>query len=458
MFKPIRNAAAASERLVELRQREDALLSEADALCTKGDELAEDGKALDPADAGRFDAIMGRPGEGGELTEVRDEIRFCVETVTTAKAEALAKLGSTPAAAPSSSVPTPTAVVDRSSGRSLPVASAGERLFSAGEQRTEPRFGRAVLDMLRGESTLPRNEAVFSGGDSGGNFVIDPAETGILLDLVRPAMIWGRAGARFFDMTSPEMTVATIVRDPKAHWVAPLQRVPATSAAFGQMNLRSRKEACIIPVDENWLDDVANGAEVLQQAATASMAQAMDLAITRGVGAANEPLGVLNTPGINAVEGVGYPADHSHLTRAVGRIMRADFPGSAAELTHVVHPRDAEVLDGMRDLEGRPLEPTPWTRDLATYTTSQLQTTLGSGGDESEALVGHAPSVLIGMRKQITARFVDAGDVTSEDGTTYSAPSQLLRYMVLTARMDCVVLRPAWFTAITGLLSVDPAA
>lgn len=145
------------------------------------------------------------------------------------------------------------------------------------------------------------------------------------------------------------------------------------------------------------------------------------------------------------------PSDYSHLSAAVGKVVSSDFPGGASELTLIQHPQDAAALDQLTDSQGQPLRMTPWVESLQKLTTSSLRTDQGAGDNESEAALVHGPSCIMGLRSELRGRLYDAGVVIDPAGNRIESPSQDVRFLVLTARVDFVCVRPSWQTAINGI-------
>lgn len=182
----------------------------------------------------------------------------------------------------------------------------------------------------------------------------------------------------------------------------------------------------------------------------ASMGQKLDAAGLVGTGAGQEPKGIRYHDDVNEISSVGTPADYSNFSLAIGDVMAANYPGDIEGLAWVNHPRTDDTLDNLQDTTNQPLMPTPRVSKLQRYSTTALPTDENS--NESVSIVGDFSQLAFGMRtSNIVIRILDAGTVTDSAGDTWNATTQLMRHIVAYMRADVAVLRPTWFTKLTGI-------
>ncbi len=105
---------------------------------------------------------------------------------------------------------------------------------------------------------------------------------------------------------------------------------------------------------------------------------------------------------------MGTLTTYAKMSQAVGDILNANYPGDVGNLAWIMHPRDGEVLDQLTDQDDNPLQMTPWVKMLKQFHTTSLPTTDGGGGNESTMIVGDFSQVVIGIRKRITIRVLEA--------------------------------------------------
>ncbi|MCH8830969.1 MAG: phage major capsid protein, partial [Planctomycetes bacterium] len=317
----------------------------------------------------------------------------------------------------------------------------------------EISVGRCLAALLTNridELSEQEQRAMLGATDSGGGYLLSPTLGTQIIDLARSASVVLRAGARTIPMNTPELHLARITTDPTAPWRPEHSEVTASSLTFDRITMRAKTLAAIVPVLIELIEDAPNIGSIIEMALQQALGLKLDQAALLGKGAETEPLGIVNTGSVNAITGVGLPTDYTEITQAVGDIVGADYPGDVSALSWIMHPRDAETYDGLKDTTNQPMQPTPWAAALKRLHTTSLPSTDG-GGDESTAIVGNFPQVLIGIRKSVTIRVLNSGQVTDENSETFNAASQLSVFIVASLRADVAVLRPTWFTKLTGI-------
>ncbi|MEM9186093.1 MAG: phage major capsid protein [Planctomycetota bacterium] len=321
-----------------------------------------------------------------------------------------------------------------------------------------PAVGDALVSMATG-AALPDGrsiQAALGGIDTDGGFLLNPALAGMFIDLARSASVAFRAGALTYVMGSPEVNIMRADSDPTGHWRPEGVEVKASSPTFGRINLKAKTLAAIVPVSIELLEDAVNAGSIIEGMIRSALGIALDRAILRGAGAESEPLGITNNAGVNTVTSVGTPADYSKITAAVGKILNANFSGSASELAWVQNPRDSQTFDGLQATDNQPLQPTPWAGALQRYSTTSMPVDLGTGSNESEAIIGDFSQVIVGMRTSgINVRVLDAGEVSDAGGELHNAASHLKRLIVAYMRADVALLRPSWFTVLSGVTAAS---
>jgi HK97 family phage major capsid protein len=322
-----------------------------------------------------------------------------------------------------------------------------------GEARDLP-LGELLRGLLTGRADMGAGEVrgMVGGLDPSGGYLLTPQASGLVVDLARSASVVLKAGALTLPMTGAELQIARVAQDPVSIWRHEGVEVPASDILFDRITLRPRTLACILPVTLELLEDASNSAAVIEEVLRASMGAVLDKAVLVGQGNNAEPRGIRNHPAANTVTSVGTPSDYSKYSSAVEKILTANFPGDASALAWIGHPRDFARLDVLEDSTGQPLNPTPWTMALRKFSTTSLPVTEGGGNNESVAIIGSFPEVVVGMRTSgVRIRVLESGTVTDGSGIVHSAAAELKKLVVAYLRADVGVLRPNWFTVLSGI-------
>lgn len=315
-----------------------------------------------------------------------------------------------------------------------------------------PRVGRVMADLITGNLTAETMAAGFSGSDSSGGYLLNPMMSAMFIDLARSASVAMRAGARTIPMTGAELVVVRLTQDPTAHWRREGTAVTASSAQFGRIVLRPKSLAVKQVLTIELVEDASNIVDIIESAIRSAMGLKLDQAVLLGSGAEAEPKGVVNTEGVNTETGVGTPADYSDVTSSVRQVFEANYPGEPSGLAWIMHPRDAATYDGLVEAtEGQPLRPTPWAGELRQLMTTSMPTDLG-GGAESQMIVGDFSEVVVGMRTTgVRVELLREGAITDDEGETHNLASEMKVAIRAYLRADVAVMRPAFFTVLSGV-------
>jgi HK97 family phage major capsid protein len=319
-----------------------------------------------------------------------------------------------------------------------------------------------VGDVLRGIllndfSELPHNiQASLAGGsDTGGGYMLNPTLSTRFIDLARSASVVTRAGATTIPVPSNELHIAKLDTDPTAYWRPETGAITASKPTFGRITLRPKVVAAIVPVSVELLEDSANAGSAIETAIMGALGSALDTAALKGAGAASEPLGVVNDGNCNTIASVGTPTTYANISAAVADILTANYDGDIGSLSWIMHPVQGETYDNLVTgitNDNTPLQPTGWVSQLQRYITTTLSLNSGNSPNNYEMVVGDFSQMVIGTRNGgVRVGVLDQGTVTDSNSDTWNASTQLLRHIRAYMRVDVALLRPTWFTVLSGV-------
>jgi HK97 family phage major capsid protein len=292
-----------------------------------------------------------------------------------------------------------------------------------------------------------------------GGHLLTPQLSTMVVDLARSASVCLSAGALTIPMDTSEMTIARQVGDPTAHWRAETAAVPSSDVTFDAVFLRARTLAAIVPVSIELMEDAANASSLISNALQQSMGVAIDKCMLSGYGTGEaRPTGLKFTDGVNSQTSCGTPTNstaYAKLIAGVGQILTANFPGQLNELAWIATPRERKNFAALVDSTYQPLREPDMISQIPKFTTTSLGITetgdYETGGAESTGFIGHFPAMVLGARTSgVNIRVLESGSVIDATGTTWNSVSQLMKLVVAYIRVDCTVLRPTWFTKLTG--------
>jgi HK97 family phage major capsid protein len=270
-----------------------------------------------------------------------------------------------------------------------------------------------------------------------------PRVSSMILDLARAKARVIQAGALTVPMDAREMTVARVSSSPTAAWRAENKAVPAADFTFDSAKLNARTLGILTKIPIELFEDAVNLGAFVEDVFAETVAVEIDRAALLGIGSAEEPLGLKNTPNVLTATSVGSPL-YDDFTDAVRDIRLQNGEPTAA----ILSPRDIGTLEKLKGTANdHYLEPTASFAALNKLYTAQIPTNLGGGTNESLAFVGDFSQMWIGIRTQFTIEASrEAGDST---GSAFGNLQVWLRGYV---RADVAIVRPKFFCVLSGIL------
>ena len=321
----------------------------------------------------------------------------------------------------------------------------GERLFEGSEQFSVGKILAAkVTGDLKGLNDFER-KAISEGIGSEGGWLISEPVSAQIIDMSRNQMCVMKAGAKTINMTAPELRLVSIIGDPTAEFRKENAEITESQWELAPINLKAMSVGCLVRASREILADAQNSGTMLNSAMATSIAQAMDLATISGNGV-NSPRGLDHTDGVNLIELAANGAaltDYDPFSEACEAI--AGHNGIATAVLY--SPRTHFALDRLKAATtNQPLTPPQSFKDLKKYHTNQIgiADTQGTASNASKAFIGDFSQVLYGIRQQVRM------EMTTQGGSgTFAKVQALIR---LTCRFDIAILRPSFFTKISGII------
>jgi HK97 family phage major capsid protein len=290
-----------------------------------------------------------------------------------------------------------------------------------------------------------------STADGNGGLLLQPEFAAGFIDLARAASVCSKAGAVSIPVNMAELIFAVLASDPTSTWRHAGTVVPSSDATLSRITMHPRTLACVVPIEIELMEDAPNAGAILKHSLAASMALALDQAALGVVSPQTPamPIGILNTAGINTIASVGTPTNYSQIGQAVTDILTANYAGEVGDLAWCHSPRDGETYDALTDSLGQPMRPTPLASQVKRFSTTSFPIV---GGTTTSMVVGDFSQLLIGLRTAaVNIRILESGYFIDNLGNAYEAATSLQRLVIAYLRADVAVLRPTFFTALTGV-------
>lgn len=307
-----------------------------------------------------------------------------------------------------------------------------------------PHFGELVAGAVTGDwnGRMPEKAAIQINQSANGGFLVPEETSRNLVDLARARMVTSRAGVQRIQLPAAEsFSIGTLQTDATATWRREATVIPASNQTFGKITMYPKCLAALIPITREWLEDVQNGADLIEQATVSALATELDRAVIRGAGA-TEPTGIKNTTDVHVTSSVGAWG-YDDLIDAMYSIWADNGPSDPSAV--LLSPKSERTRRKAKDGDGiyllqssTPLAGVPF------LVTSSIPDSLGAGA-ETEIYLGDFSRVLLGVRTNFVVEVLPAGE-----GSGFNATTQLGVWLRVYGRFDVHCEYPKHLAVLTG--------
>ena len=302
--------------------------------------------------------------------------------------------------------------IDRRSGKEIrsfagTEGSVAEYLMQ--EQRSAPytagqpdyrdlRPGQFLRAMVAGPQNEMERRALGEGTDSTGGFTVPRVLAGRFIDLLRARTSVLAAGAQTVPLSRDNLRIARLASDPVAAWRAENAAVAESDPTFDSVEFAPKSLAVLVKVSRELAEDSPNVEAMLERAFAGQMAVELDRAALLGSGTGNEPTGLVNITGVNAVAHGAALADYSPLIDAAQAVLEdnAGMPNTA-----IMAPRDAATFAKLTSTDGQPLMRPGFLDGVRFRQSTSIPTDGGAGTNESSIILGGFRNLLLGIRSDL---------------------------------------------------------
>jgi HK97 family phage major capsid protein len=277
---------------------------------------------------------------------------------------------------------------------------------------------------------------LYAGSAGAGGYIVPAEYIAELIELIRANLVVAGLGATVLDnLQGSPIEFPKQLSGATAYWVDENETITPSDLTFGQLSLTPKAVAAMVKLSNRLIKLSNPSAEALVRNDIALvMALAIDLACLRGTGTDAQPLGIVNTPGINTVE-IGTEGgifNFDHAQKMEGTL--EDDNALRGNLAYVMNPKVKRILKSLKvqqystqtsDMEyllGMPMSDAKLAEAIgykfATTTQIPATGTKNSGINLSEVIFGNWTELLIGRwgGMELMAS-TEAGDAFSKNQT-----------------------------------------
>jgi HK97 family phage major capsid protein len=216
------------------------------------------------------------------------------------------------------------------------------------------------------DSAVVTKDMVTTVDSLGGFIVPNQVMSAQIIPLLQAAVTVYEAGTqRMGGLSGSPVQIPKITGATTAYWLGEVEAVTSGDMSFGQIDLYPHDVFALCTLSNRLIELGAPSAEQLVRTQLArDIGLKIDQAVYQGTGAAGQPIGILNTSGVNTVSSVGA----LNLAAAYGKMidmeteLLKDNAQSVGEFVWALSPTNFQLLRQQRDLVDSSVNVQPKTR------------------------------------------------------------------------------------------------
>lgn len=286
--------------------------------------------------------------------------------------------------------------------------------------------------MYTDDTVLHRElKAMSATSPSEGGYFIPEIYSQEVIELLRPLTIIGSLGARTIFAPNGNVTIPKIKGGASAHYVGEKRKAPASKMTVGTKKLSVKKLITKVVVTNDLIRSNAYGADrVVLDDALAAMAERKNAAVLNGKGTEFEPLGILNTAGVQTFD-VGAIPDSGITGTMMAKLLQKNVRDNGT-LGFVLNGYLWEVLYNMVNSSGNYVYRASMDEGKLGKHPYFVSDAIVVGNDanvKTSLIFGRWSDLIIADQLDMETRLFDQGSVEDEDG------------LISTIDEDCSILR-----------------
>ena len=294
-------------------------------------------------------------------------------------------------------------------------------------------LGKFVRGAVTGnwENALEERDAMST---SSAGVLIPQVLSAEIIDKARAVSLFMTAGVPIIPMTTNNMTIARVKKDPEFSFKEELAEASESNFELEPVTLKAKTAYGYAYVSIEAIESANNLNDVLFRVFSQALADTCDRGMLYGQnGDTFAPSGIMNDADIHTLEAQNLFYDD--FIRAMGKIKRSNGIPTAMG----INAGTEEQLALVKDSNGNTLIMPPSLASLQQVVSNQLNEDAEEGSD---ALVFDSRAMLIGVQNQLRFKIIDNSDYCIKNGA--------IGFQIY-SMLDCVAVQPKHICKITGL-------
>ncbi len=299
-------------------------------------------------------------------------------------------------------------------GRKVSVLAKGDSLAAAmrrrGERPSPYNLGHIVQHLAGVPLPSDLRMAMGEGSSGDGGYLVNPALSAEVIDLVRAKSRVFEAGARTIEMPQATLYMARLTQDCQTTWHGEgVSDLLVNGAKFDRVTFLAKTLGSVILLSKELVQDAPNVGEVVTQSLAKAFALEVDRAALLGDGSSNSPTGLAHISGVGSTAGAAL-TDYSEFVASIGRMMaNSTFPTA-----FITSPQVRIKAEGLQDTLHQPLRKPDIMTNVPILDTAKVPYT--GSPNTSSVYAGDWTQMMIGVRAQfelktLKERFVEYGQI-----------------------------------------------
>ncbi|MCA1753455.1 MAG: phage major capsid protein [Spirochaeta sp.] len=331
--------------------------------------------------------------------------------------------------------------MDPNTGQEVRVLGKNDKLYRASDGWDDFNMSAAIRAIATGDFSGAKNE-VRAMDLTGTSAMVPKPVSQRLIDRARDMMVLNSLGMQTIPMSSSTLTIARVDGDPTPEWKAENAAFSNSDVGISGVQLEAKLIAAGTSMSHELAADAANSAQMVEETIARVIAGAIDRAGLLGSGTGAEPQGIFGAPGVTDTDLAASPT-YDDFSNLYYRLTAANERPNGL----VVAPRTLQVLDQLKDNEGRYLAPPQSWSQYIKAPTNAIPTDQGTGNDESIAIMGNFQHLLYGLRENLRIEVSRQASGDSEN-----AWQELKVFIRVYSRVDFALARSGAFQTLSGII------
>jgi len=240
---------------------------------------------------------------------------------------------------------------------------------NAGQQSEPLSISKYIRGAMMGEwKGAEAERRAMSTTGTGSAIVPTPLSANLIQGAFNQSRVM-QAGGVTVPMDSATLKMARVAGAPQAGWKAENAAMNVADGPLDSVTFTAKTLAVAVKMSLELNEDAKNADAVIQQEMSQAMGLSLDSAALYGTGTLEDPVGLSNISGVQAINSIGSLTSYSNFSIAAQKIMENNGAPNAV----ILSPNSYGILDRLTDTLGQPMRKPDSVAALSFLPTNQVK-------------------------------------------------------------------------------------